>query len=206
MAKHPEPGRVKTRLAARLGPARACALYRAFVLDLADRLVALPYAVTWAYWPPAAPFAALLPAARCRAQRGADLGERMANAVGDALAEAPGPVLVIGGDAPHVPAARLADAASALAAGADVVLGPADDGGYYLIGLRSPAPRLFRGIAWGTSRVLADTVARVGTLRTHLLLPSFDVDEPEDLARLAAVLARGDVVLPRTAALLPRGP
>ena len=206
MAKHPEPGRVKTRLAARLGAERACALYRAFVLDLADRLDALPYGVTWAYWPPAAPFAALLPRARCRPQRGTDLCERMAHAVADTIAESPGPVLVIGADAPHVPAARLAEATAVLAAGTDVVLGPADDGGYYLIGLRSPAPPLFRGVAWGTSRVLADTLARAGALRTHLLLPSFDVDEPEDLVRLAGVLARGDVSLPRTAALLPYGP
>ena len=55
MAKHPVPGRVKTRLAAALGADTACALYRAFVLDLAERLGGLPYAVTWAYTPPDAP-------------------------------------------------------------------------------------------------------------------------------------------------------
>src|SRR5205823_13822495 len=99
-AKHPVPGRVKTRLAAALGADAACALYRAFVLDLAERLAALPYAVTWAYTPPDAPFAELLPGARCRPQRGRDLGERLAAALADELAEGPGPVLAIGGDAP----------------------------------------------------------------------------------------------------------
>ena len=198
MAKHPAPGRVKTRLAATLGAERACALYRAFVLDLAERLDALPYDVTWAYWPAAAPFATLLPRARCRPQRGADLGDRMANAV----AECGGPAVVIGADAPHVPAARLEEAVEALAGAADVVLGPADDGGYYLIGLRAPTPAVFAGVAWGTSRVLTETLARAGGLRTLLLEPCFDVDTPADLVRLSDVLARGDVALPRTAALL----
>src|SRR5262245_30673531 len=104
MAKHPAPGQVKTRLAAVLGEERACALYRAFVLDLAARLETLPYAVTWAYWPPAAPFPALLPGRRCQPQDGADLGERMAAAVAWAFVEGPSPVLVIGADMPHVPA------------------------------------------------------------------------------------------------------
>jgi rSAM/selenodomain-associated transferase 1 len=205
MAKHPAPGRVKTRLAATLGAERACALYRAFVLDLAERLDALAYDVTWAYWPATAPFATLLPRARCWPQRGADLGERMANAV----AECGGPAVVIGADAPHVPAARLEEAVGALAADADLVLGPADDGGYYLIGLRAPRPPVFTGVPWGTDRVLAETLARAGGLRTLLLEPCFDVDTPADLTRLSGVLTRGDVALPRTAALLagpPRAP
>ena len=96
MAKYPAPGRVKTRLAATLGAERACALYRAFVLDLADRLAALPYAVCWAFWPPEAPYATLLPGAVCRPQRGRDLGARMADAVAAALAERPGALVVVG--------------------------------------------------------------------------------------------------------------
>src|SRR5438067_9025943 len=89
MAKHPMPGRVKTRLAAAIGAAAAAALSRAFIRDLATRLAALPYAVTWAYSPRGAPFRAVLgtlPAGwRCRLQRGQDLGERMANAIRDEL-------------------------------------------------------------------------------------------------------------------------
>src|SRR5881392_3597985 len=112
MARHPVAGRVKTRLAAALGADAACALYRAFVLDLAERLAALPYAVTWAYTPPDAPFAELLPGARCRPQRGRDLGERLAAALAEELAAGPGPVLAIGADAPHIPAAALAAGAA----------------------------------------------------------------------------------------------
>ena len=204
MAKHPVPGRVKTRLAAALGADTACALYRAFVLDLAERLAALPYAVTWVYTPPDAPFAEVLPGARCRPQRGRDLGERLAAAIGGELAAGPGPVLAIGADAPHVPAAALAEAAAALTRGADVVLGPAADGGYYLIGLRNPAPGLFTGIAWSTAGVLQATLARAAAagLAVHLLPPSFDVDQVADLSRLRALLARDDVSLPRTAGML----
>ena len=83
MAKHPAPGRAKTRLAAAIGAPAAVSLSRAFIRDLATRLAALPYAVTWAYWPRGVPFRALLgglPAGwRCRLQRGRDLGERMTN-------------------------------------------------------------------------------------------------------------------------------
>ncbi len=204
MARHPEPGRVKTRLAAALGDDAACALYRGFVLDLAERLERLPYAVTWSYWPAEAPFRELLPGARCRPQEGADLGERMAHALHAALAEERCPVLAIGADVPHVSVANLAEAAAALANDVDVVLGPADDGGYYLIGLRAPAPTLFRGVAWGSAGVLAATRERAAAagLRTHLLPPDFDLDQVADLDRLRGLLSRGDVDLPRTARLL----
>jgi uncharacterized protein len=208
MTKHPAPGRVKTRLAAALGPERAAALYEAFVLDLAERLAPLGWPVTWAYWPREAPFASILPGARCRAQEGRDLGERMSHAIAVELADGAGSVVVIGADAPHLDTSLLGEAAERLADDADLVLGPADDGGYYLIGLRASTPAVFTGVAWGTSRVLAETLARAGGLRTRLLEPCFDVDTPADLARLSGILARGDVGLPRTAALLgipPRG-
>jgi rSAM/selenodomain-associated transferase 1 len=204
MAKYPVPGRVKTRLAAELGTEVATALYRAFVLDLAARLADLPYGVTWAYWPADAPFSALLPGARCRAQEGLDLGERMEHALAAEFAAGECPVLALGADAPHLPAAVLAEAAEALVAGVEVVLGPALDGGYYLIGLNAPCPALFADIAWGTTTVLEATrerALRMG-LSTHLLPPSFDIDEVADLGRLRAMLARGETDLPRTAALL----
>lgn len=204
MAKYPAPGRVKTRLAAALGEATACELYRAFVLDLADRLDALSQPVTWAYWPPDAPFAALLPGARCQPQRGEDLGERMAAAVARTLADGADAAIVIGADVPHVAAEAIGEAADALAADADLVLGPARDGGYYLLGVRTVVPALFAGIAWGTSTVLATTRARADAarLRTHLLAPGFDVDDAADLPPLRALLAAGTVRLPRTAGLL----
>lgn len=206
MAKHPAPGQVKTRLAAAIGAAAAAALYRAFVLDLAERLDVLPYRVTWAYWPAEAPFPSLLPGARCRPQQGQDLGERMARAVAAEFTDGAGVVLVLGADTPHLPAERVTEAVNALAAGADMVLGPAADGGYYLIGLCAPAARLFADIPWGGPGVLAATLARAGhlRLRPHLLAPTFDIDDVADLRRLRTLLAREEVHLPRTASLLSR--
>lgn len=204
MAKHPVPGQVKTRLAATLGADVACALYRAFILDLAERLPRLGYAITWAYWPATAPFPALVPEARCRPQHGRDLGERLAAAIAAEFRAGDAPVLVIGADVPHLSADDLREAATALGRDTDVVLGPAADGGYYLIGLRAPAPELFRDIDWGTAGVLVATRARASQLglRTHLLPPSFDIDEVADLDRLRGLLAGGGVDLPRTATVL----
>jgi uncharacterized protein len=202
MAKYPEPGRVKTRLAAALGDERACALYRAFILDLADRLAALPYEVIWSYDPAPASFAALVPRARCVPQAGGDLGARMEHAMAAAFAEHAAPVVVLGADVPHVPVSSI-EAAAAVEPGR-VVLGPAEDGGYYLIALARPAPELFAGVPWGGPGVLDATRARAGHLglATDLLAPTFDVDESVDLARLRRLLDGGGVALPRTAALL----
>src|SRR5262245_8520795 len=204
MARYPRPGEVKSRLAAVVGVERACALYRAFVLDFADRLRGAPCDVTWAYWPPRAPFRELLPGWRCRPQEGDDLGERLAHVVASELARGGASVVVVGADAPHLPMTCVTEAMGLLAAGADLVLGPAADGGYYLIGLRANYPDLFEGISWGTGTVLAETLARAQglALRTHLLAPTFDVDEAGDIDSLRAVLRNGDVDLPRTAALL----
>jgi rSAM/selenodomain-associated transferase 1 len=204
MAKYPSPGSVKTRLASQIGPAAACRLYDAFVRDLSDRLAAVELPLTWAFWPPDAPFASLVPAKRSVPQAGRDLGERLEHAVGACFRAIPVPVIVIGVDSPHLDLARLREAADALASGADVVLGPAADGGYYLIGLREPSPEVFRGIAWGSSSVLAATLARArdAGMRTRLLEVTFDVDDTDGLRALRDVLARGDVALPRTLAAL----
>jgi hypothetical protein len=204
MARHPIPGRVKTRLAAELGAEAACELYQAFVLDLADRLRALAVDVTWRFWPPEAPFGALVPGMICRPQRGENLGERLLHAVRVAFDEAAGPVVVIGTDAPHVPVDRVMMAAVALGRGADAVVGPTVDGGYYLIGLRVLQEGLFRDVPWGTSGVLETTLRRAHEhgLRMELLPASFDVDRAEDLSRLRSMLVRGEVILPRTAAML----
>ena len=204
MAKHPAPGRVKTRLAATLGRARACALYEAFLLDLAERLERAPYDVTWVYWPPGAPFRTLLPGRDCRPQRGVDLGARMARALGEVLTEGVGSAIVLGVDAPHVPLARLDEAAAQLGIGVDLVVGPAADGGYYLLGMRTLHPKLFAGIPWGTASVLNLTLARAHQLglRTHLLAEEFDIDEAVDVTRLEGLLREGRVYLPRTAAVL----
>jgi rSAM/selenodomain-associated transferase 1 len=129
---------------------------------------------------------------RCVAQRGGDLGARMANLATDLLAAGHSAVLIVGSDVPTVPVSHLAEAARGLAEdAADLVLGPAEDGGYYLIGLRRPAPALFSDVAWGTAAVFEVTLARARALdlRVHLLPPWHDVDTAADLARLRRDLA-----------------
>jgi len=120
--------------------------------------------------------------ARPRRQVGADLGERMHHALGTALARAPRAVLV-GSDCPALDAAYIEEAFTALAT-ADLVLGPALDGGYVLIGARRLDRRLFDGVPWGTGEVLAQTLARAAALHWEvaLLAPLRDIDRPEDLA------------------------
>jgi rSAM/selenodomain-associated transferase 1 len=204
MAKYPTPGRVKTRLAAAVGPDAAAALARAFVVDLAARLAGTGQPVVWAVTPPDAPFATLLPGARAIGQRGADLGARMAAATADLFAEDPAPVIVLGTDTPHVRLDALDAAGAALATGTDVVLGPAEDGGYWLLGLRTPVPDLFTGVAWGGDTVFRTTAdrARALGLATRLVAPAFDVDDVDALRRLGALLAAGRVILPETARVL----
>jgi uncharacterized protein len=107
-----------------------------------------------------------------------DLGDRLARAA------APYPVIFIGSDAPDLDADRLIAAATALAS-APAVIGPAEDGGYYLIGLNAPAPWLFTDMDWGTETVFEETMRRFAAHRITpvVLEPLADVDRPEDLAR-----------------------
>jgi glycosyltransferase A (GT-A) superfamily protein (DUF2064 family) len=98
------------------------------------------------------------------------------------------PALIMGSDCISLCPADIREAAAALERGADAVLGPAEDGGYVLLGLARASPALFNGIAWGGDRVLVDTRTRLRQLgwRWHELPVRWDVDRPEDLARLGA--------------------
>ena len=111
-------------------------------------------------------------------QGGGDLGDRLARATDRA------PVIVIGSDAPDLDAARLTAAADALR-DAPAVIGPAEDGGYYLLGINNPAPWLFTDIAWGTEIVFDQTMRRFAArdITATVLEPLADLDRPEDLAR-----------------------
>lgn len=205
MAKVPRAGEVKTRLARTLGPETACALYRAFIGDLDLRLSRLGLPVLWFHWPEDPRFRQLLSgAAIVVAQRGGDLGERMEAAFADAFDRGLGPVIMLGADVPHIPLSYVADAARRLATSDDVVLGPAVDGGYYLVGLRRATPALFRGIAWGTDTVYEATTRRIEDegVRTGTLPLWFDLDEIWDLKRLALALGGQTGTLPRTRAVL----
>jgi hypothetical protein len=140
-------------------------------------------------------------------QRGADLGERMLNALTDA-GRGNELVGVVGSDLPGLDAQRVDDAFDRLERGADVVLGPTADGGYYLLALRANRvdPALFAGVAWSTGRVLEQTIERCRKLglRRAMLDTGRDIDRPADLEWLSENLRAGRVESPRVAAWLRR--
>jgi uncharacterized protein len=203
-ARAPEPGRVKTRLAAAVGGERATAIYR----DLAEHTVNVARQVTDCRVvvccdPPGsvdAIAAWLGSGVEYRAQLGGDLGMRMAGAMGDALAGGAQSVALIGTDCPGLDAALIDAAFAAIdpragASMADVALGPARDGGYYLIAARQVHPALFGGIPWSTSETLGATLsaAAAAGLRVSLLDTRRDIDTIEDwLAWCAERSERGE--------------
>jgi len=120
-------------------------------------------------------------------QRGDNLGERLTLATQDLFAVGYASVCLIGSDSPTVPSAIFAQAVNALSLPDDtVVLGPSDDGGYYLIGVKQPHRRIFEEIDWSTNRVLEQTLQRAAELQleVELLPPSYDVDDHATLRRL----------------------
>ena len=157
--KYPQPGRVKTRIAATVGADAATAIYKELVARVWAQLPA-DAAITVCYDPAerGEEVRAWLPgAARYEAQAAGDLGVRLRVAVGSAFAKT---------------WERLDHA--------ELVLGPTDDGGYYLIAMRRPMPALFENIRWSTEHTLADTLAQAGAAPTHLLPRLRDVDTHED--------------------------
>lgn len=189
LAKAPVPGFAKTRLSPLLGDAGAARLQerligRAVATGLASGLD--PVTLWCAPDADHAAFAGLqAPALRLARQPEGSLGARMLAA----FAADPGrPLVLIGTDCPVLGPGDLVEAASALAGGADLVLAPAEDGGYGLIGLRGPAPFLFSDMPWSTDRVAALTLERAwaANLRIVLLPPVWDVDTPADYRRLVA--------------------
>jgi rSAM/selenodomain-associated transferase 1 len=191
-ARAPVEGAVKRRLAAALGPARALALYQAFLDDacalagaVASSGARAVLAVAGAVDHPAIARLAREHGLAVVEQRGDDLGARMAHAIASQLAY--GPVCVIGSDSPTLERALVEDAFARLERH-DVVLGPATDGGYWLVGARRPAPELFAGVEWGSDRVLTETLARLRAC-DHALLPFwYDVDDAAGLELLRAHL------------------
>lgn len=216
MAKAPRIGSVKTRLAPPLSAAGAAELGAAFILDAADKIIAAarsaPIHGHVAYSPPdaATEFRALLPAAiRLLPSRRAGLGHSLADAVRDLLAAGYVSACLVNADSPTLPIPLLLAATAALRQPGDrVVLGPAEDGGYYCIGLKTLYPRLFEDIDWSTERVLAQTLdrAREIGLPVVLLAPWYDVDDPTSLARLIRELSGAEAsrAAPHTAAVLRR--
>lgn len=205
MARYPEPGRVKTRLAKHLGDGAASDLYAAFLRDIRGRFQGGPFRLLWAVDPPGARLGAIVGEGETVIdQEGADLAERMRRCFAALFAAGARRVVMIGADVPHLPSGRLAEAFAALDE-SDVVLVPSDDGGYCLVGLREPID-VFTSIEMGTPRVLAETLERIekGRLRARTLAPCFDVDDAEDLLRLSRLIANGETPLPATQVVLAR--
>jgi len=205
-ARAPRAGRAKTRLAPVLGDEGAAHLYSAFLRDTLRtcRRVTSVDLTVWAADDPDDPLLVDLigPATPCRRQAEGDLGRRMGAALAAGIARS-GACIVVGSDVPTLPASQIASAADALAR-ADVVLGPAADGGYYLVGARAEVPRIFDGVRWSTRHTLADTraAARREGLRVVETSPWYDVDTPRDLSLLRAHLALVPAAAPATARAL----
>ena len=179
-ARKPEPGKVKTRLGVR--PDDACALHTCFVRGTLQMLAAIPNVAVelstdaacaeWPEWP-----------GRRSIQRPGDLGARMYGAIERSLRAGHPQVLILGSDSPGLPASHVTEL---LGSGADVTLGPTDDGGYYAICCRRAHASMFRGVRWSSRTTLQDTIreAQLCGLNTHLGPQWFDIDTPDDLNRL----------------------
>src|SRR5262249_4545241 len=192
-AKWPRPGEVKTRLAAATSPEWAARVALAFLQDTLSRLLTVTAHRVLAYTPVEAreDFARLIGGRfEPMPQTDGPLGQRMTAFFTSAMAAGAGRVVVVGTDSPTLPVEYIETALEILRR-VDVVLGPATDGGYYLIGCARRVPPIFDGIAWGSSRVLAETVERVSVagLRLGLLPPWYDVDTLDDWWMLRGHLA-----------------
>jgi rSAM/selenodomain-associated transferase 1 len=210
MAKAPRAGAVKTRLSPPLTVDQATGLSVSFLRDTAEnvaRVVAGGGAAGLVAYTPVgdeAAFEGILPDGFALvAQRGAVFGERLLGAAEDVLACGYGSVCLIDGDSPTVPRAAFEQAVTELArAGDRIVLGPAADGGYYLIGMKRAHAEVFGGIAWSTDSVYRETLerARAAGIEVAELTPWYDVDDRASLdilkAELLAGIAPGFAVLP----------
>jgi uncharacterized protein len=217
MAKAPRRGEVKTRLVPPLSEVEAALLGACFIRDAAGNILAAAEAAAIdgyvAYSPAGSEelFVALLPGQiRLLPPRRIGLGASLLDAAEDLLAAGYGSVCLVNADSPTLPTAVLVEAARVLAAPGDrLVLGPADDGGYYLIGLKHAHRRLFEDIAWSTERVFRQTLERARELGLDTVtLPGwYDVDDVVSMRRLAAELRAPDAAgyaAPHTAAALRR--
>jgi len=190
LAKAPVPGRVKTRLMTELTGAQAAEVAAAALADTVQAALAVPGArVVIALDGP--PPGWLPPGVPVLPQRGVGLAERIDAALSDAHALAGGPLLLVGMDTPQLAPADLMAACAALHAG-PAVLGPAEDGGWWLLGLREPAPGLLTGVPMSSASTGSDTFARLvrAGLAPVVLRAIRDVDTPDD-ARAVARLAPG---------------
>jgi hypothetical protein len=195
--KYPEPGKVKTRLAAAIGTELAAQLYQEFILQTFKLALQSNVEARFATFTPAEKEQALRklfpgPWQWFPQENSPDLGVRIHRAIQHVQQQGYSHVITIGTDSPSLPADYI-DQAIAVLLHHDLVLGPASDGGYYLIGLKNAPPELFTGIDWSTERVLNQTLQRAQELHlsTHQLPAWYDVDDLATLRRFC-----GDSSLP----------
>ncbi len=184
-SRYPVPGEVKTRLIPQFGAAQAAQVHRRMAEHAVSEALSVQGAETVIHYTGSSrkDFQSWLgPRPQYRKQVQGDLGNRLEAALGKSFKENGSPTIAVGTDIPALSAGLLSHAFQALADN-DVVIGPAEDGGYYLIGMNSPRPELFRRIEWGSSRVFSQTLERIKSLGlTFRVMPALnDVDRPEDL-------------------------
>lgn len=191
-AKAPQAGAVKTRLMPALGAQGACVLARQMLANTLQQACAAHTSAVELCMSPAPDHPAwrdvAIPADVVRSAQGdGDLGARMARAVERVTVQQRQPVLLIGTDCPGLSAARLVEAALALEQH-DVVILPASDGGYVLLGLKAPCPEIFGQMPWSTAAVATMTLQRLAALHLRVWQgqPLHDIDEPADLVHLPA--------------------
>ena len=193
MLRSPEPGRVKTRLVPPLTPEQAAALYERFIRDTFGGLAALDGVDLFAAIAPESDPALLrgvVPGGvAVFSQSGDGLGERISSVFHELFARGYARVVVIGSDSPDMPCSRVTEALALLGDGsAQLVLGPADDGGYFLVALSEPLSAPFAGIPWSTGAVLEATVqrAREAGIPVALTRGWHDIDRGEDIELIRA--------------------
>ena len=190
VAKRPAPGNTKTRLSPPLSPEQASALYECFLADTLDQIRQVEDVErVIAYLPADAHdyFHRLAPDFQLIQQEGPDLGARLDHALTSYLSRGYEHAVIMDSDSPTLPPGHLSQAFAVLSDGAEVVLGPCEDGGYYLIGCNQPVPRLLREVRMSTPTVAANTIALASEEGLHLSqLPTwYDVDDGGSLLRLA---------------------
>jgi rSAM/selenodomain-associated transferase 1 len=185
--RNPLPGRVKSRLAKVLGEEVVADLYKSFILDMLSALEKKDFPLSVCFYPAdslADIKRVLGDHYRYQPQQGTDLGERMDRCFSEVFSAGVNRAILIGSDVPDLSMAIIDEAFASLQ-GADIVIGPALDGGYYLIGFTKDnfTPGVFRGLPWGTETVLQQTIDRLKNLRrTFHLLPTWeDIDTLKDL-------------------------
>jgi rSAM/selenodomain-associated transferase 1 len=199
MCKAPKAGRTKSRLAASIGADAAAGLSACFLRDVAATIDAVPEKIGrrgYAVYSPAGTESALIrlfPSSfGLLLQADEDFGNVLFSAVCDLLAAKHDCVLLVNGDGPTLPTSFLIEAIDALRQTGDrLVLGPASDGGYYLVGLKHPHQKLFANIEWGTESVAESTLKRAAEIGLEVtLLPEwYDIDDLETLGWLRDELA-----------------